>query len=86
MVGLRAWEMSKSPEPEWPMMQMSLGKSMLYISASVPVPEMVFRIDMAMATFMSPSTAQAVCCLMSIEKAGMSMESSLPATPWAKPA
>ena len=59
---------------------------MLYISASVPVPEMVFRIDIAIATFMSPSTAHAVCCLMSMEKAGISIESSLPATPWAKPA
>ena len=78
--------MSKSPEPLWPMMQMSFGKSMEYISARVPVPLMVFRIDIAMATFMSPSTAQAVCCLMSIENAGMSIESSLPATPWAKPA
>ena len=58
---------------------------MEYISDSVPVPEMVFSIDMAMATFMSPSTAQAVCCLMSIEKAGMSIESSLPAMPLAKP-
>ena len=63
------------------MMQMSFGKSIEYISASVPVPEIVFRIDMAIATFISPSTAQAVCCLMSIENAGISIESSLPATP-----
>ena len=42
-------------------------------------------LDMAMATFMSPSTAQAVPCLISMEKAGMSMLSSTPALPWAKP-
>ena len=44
---------------------------------------MVFKMLMATATFMSPSTAQAVPCLMSIENAGMSMESSTPACPWA---
>ncbi len=58
---------------------------MEYISLSWPMPEMVLRMDMAMATLMSPSTAQAVPCLMSMEKAGISMESSFPATPWAKP-
>ncbi len=67
------------------MMQMSSLKSMEYISLSWPMPEMVLRMDMAMATLMSPSTAQAVPCLISMEKAGISMESSLPATPWAKP-
>ena len=67
------------------MMQMSSSKSMEYISLSWPMPEMVLRMDMAMATLMSPSTAQAVPCLMSMEKAGISMLSSLPATPWAKP-
>ena len=67
------------------MMQMSLSKSIEYISDNVPVPEMVFKIDIAIATFMSPSTAQAVCCLISIENAGISIESSLPATPLAKP-
>ena len=77
--------MSASPEPEWPMMQMSSLKSMEYISESWPVPQMVFMMLMAMATFMSPSTAQAVPCLISMENAGISMESSLPATPWAKP-
>ena len=78
-------EMSASPEPEWPMMHRSLSKSMEYISDSCPVPAMVFKMDMAMATLMSPSTAQATPCLMSMEKAGMSMESSTPALPWAKP-
>ena len=67
------------------MMQISLSKSMEYISLSCPVPEMVLRMLMAMATLMSPSTAQAVPCLISMEKAGISMESSLPAMPWAKP-
>ena len=36
--------------------------------------------DIAMATFISPSTAHAVPCLISMENAGISMESSLPAT------
>ena len=82
MVGFWA-EMAASPEPEWPMMQMSWSKSMEYISDSWPVPAMVFKMDMAMATLMSPSTAQATPSLMSMEKAGMSMESSTPALPWA---
>ena len=67
------------------MMQMSSLKSMEYISLSWPQPAMVLRMDMAIATLMSPSTAQAVPCLMSIENAGISIESSLPATPLAKP-
>ena len=67
------------------MMQMSSLKSMEYISESWPVPAMVFKMAMAMATLMSPSTAQATPSLMSMEKAGMSMESSTPALPWAKP-
>ena len=58
---------------------------MEYISLSWPQPAMVLRMDMAIATLMSPSTAQAVPCLMSIENAGISIESSLPATPLAKP-
>ena len=58
---------------------------MEYISDSWPMPEMVFRMDMAMATLMSPSTAQATPCLMSMENAGMSILSSTPALPWAKP-
>ena len=84
MVGFLA-EMAASPEPEWPMMQMSSLKSMEYISESWPMPAMVFKMAMAMATLMSPSTAQATPSLMSMEKAGMSMESSTPALPWAKP-
>ena len=42
-------------------------------------------IIMPMATLMSPSTAQATPCMMSIENAGMSMESRTPALPYAKP-
>ena len=78
-------EISASPDPECPMMQISLSKSMEYISDSWPAPAMVFKMDIAMATLISPSTAQATLCLMSIENAGISMESSTPAAPLAKP-
>ena len=84
MVGFFA-EMSASPEPEWPIMQISSLKSIEYISESCPMPEMVFKMLMAMETLMSPSTAQATPCLISMENAGISMESSTPALPWANP-
>ena len=78
-------EMSASPEPLWPMIAMSSLKSMEYISASCPVPEMVFMMLMAIATLMSPSTAHAVPCLISMENAGISIPSRIPALPWANP-
>ena len=71
--------------PEWPMMQMSSTKSMEYISDSCTVPEMVLRMLMVIVILISPSAGQAVPCLMSREKAGISMESGLPAMPGAKP-
>ena len=39
------------------MMQISSLKSIEYISDNCPIPEIVFRMDIAMATFISPSTA-----------------------------
>ena len=67
------------------MMQISSLKSMEYISLSWPQPEIVLRMDIAIDTLMSPSTAQATPCLISIENAGISIESSTPALPCAKP-
>ena len=66
-------------------MQISSSKSMEYISLSWPQPAMVLRMLMAMDTLMSPSTAQATPCLMSMEKAGISILSRTPALPCAKP-
>ena len=46
---------------------------------------MVLRMLMVIVILISPSAEQAVPCLMSREKAGISMESGLPAMPGAKP-
>ena len=77
--------MGLAAPPEWPMMQMSSTKSMEYISDSSTVPEMVLRMLIVIVILISPSAEQAVPCLMSREKAGISMESGLPAMPGAKP-
>ena len=60
-------------------------KSIEYISDNCPVPEIVFNILMAIATLISPSTAQAVPCLINIENAGINILSSFPAMPFANP-
>ena len=57
------------------------GKAGVLDSMLIPA----FSMLIAIATLMSPSTAQATPCLMSMEKAGISILSSTPAFPWAKP-
>ena len=82
MVGFFA-EMSASPLPLCPIIQISSSKSIEYISDSCPIPDMVLSMLIAIETLTSPSTAHATPCFISIENAGISMLSSTPALPCA---
>ena len=56
-----------------------------YTSTEEKQMENLRKMLMAMATFISPSTAQAVPCLISMENAGISILSRTPALPVANP-